>query len=247
MSDPVKAYGVTGRALPSKFVDNVEAPYRVSRYGELVVRPFGKPNYVLSDEGTYFVISNPTPGTAIAGIAATGAFSDAESLLYIKNGASVGDGTRIYLDWLQLIVTAAGTNGTDHRFVSKTDSGADRYTSGGSSITPVNPNMDSSAASVATVKFGALVTTAASTSARLIQNGLIRPVITVAGDVYTFEFGGAVQAPPALITSGTAISQVNISHAPVVIGPQQYFVMSLHATAQTAASSYEFNGGYWER
>ncbi len=248
MADSVKPYGVVARSTATKQQEQTEAPLRVSRYGEMVTRIVGKEGkYALADSGEYWSATNPTPGTGIAGIAATGAFADAESLLYIKNGASVGDGTRIYLDFLQLIVTAAGTNGTDHRYVSKIDTGADRYTSGGSSITPVNPNMDSSTTSSATIKFGALVTTAASTSARLVQNGLIRNVITVAGDVYTFDFGGTMTAAPAHAIAGTAIANIVIPHVPVVIGPQQYFVMSLHSSSQTAATSYEFNLGYWER
>ena len=47
--------------------------------------------------------------------------------------------------------------------------------------------------------------------------------------------------------AGTAIANIVIPHAPVVIGPSQSFVMSLHATSQTAATSYEFTLGFVER
>jgi hypothetical protein len=219
----------------------------MSRRGELIVQDLGKPRMSLANEGSYFVATNPTPGTGIAGIAATGAFSDAESTLLVRNDASVGSGKRVFLDYLKVTVTAAGANGTDHRFVSKLDKATDRYTSGGSSITPVNPNIDDTNTASATVRFGALVTTAASSNARLVGGGLIRNVITVAGDQYTFDFGGSPASAAAHAIAGTAIAQIVIPHAPVVIGPEQTFVLSLHGTAQSGASSYEFELGFWER
>lgn len=219
---------------------------RGTNRGELVAMLMGKPKYTFCDEGSYFVATNPTPGTAIDGIAGTGAFSDAESLLHIKNNYTVGEDVRLYLDYLRLAVVTAGTNGTDHRFVMKTDT-AGRYTSGGSSITPVNPNQNSSRASSAVVKFGALVTAAATANARLQAQGLIRNVICVANDHYTFDFGGEVAVPVAHAVAGTAIAHIVIPVPPIVLGPQEELIVSLFATSQTVASAYEFALGYWER
>lgn len=242
-----KTYAEGRVARPSRSAGaGTNTPDRSSVYGERGVVPYQKVRQALADEGSYFVATNPTPGTAIAGIAGTGAFADAESLLLIRNGASDADGTRVYLDFIELISAVAGTNGTNVRFVSKLDIGVDRYTSGGSAIVPVNPNSDSSAATVCTVKFGALVTTAASASARLVQNGLVRNVITVVGDRYLFDFGGDVQAPGHAI-AGTAIADIVIPHVPVVLGPGDSFVFSIHAASQTVASEYEFNIGWYER
>lgn len=243
-----KLWGETHRDLPgTSYSEGAAVPLRSSKRGELGVQAFGKSRVALADEGSYFVATNPTPGTAIAGIAATGAFSDAESLLFLRNANTPGTNKRIYLDYLRLSVTVAGTNGTDVRFVSKLDKGTSRYTSGGSAITPVNVNIDSTDTSGATLYFGALVTAAASSDARLVGNGLIRNVITVVGDEYVFDFGGATAAPPAHAIAGTAIARVTIPHAPVVIGPEQMFVLSLHAASQTVASQYEFELGFWER
>jgi hypothetical protein len=247
MADIVNAWGLAGQALPGIVSDNAYNAIRTDRRGAVYTHTLGKPVYAMADEGSYFYASNPTPGTGIAGIAATGAFSDAESLLLIKNDNT--DGKRVYLDWLKLRVTAAGTDGTDHHFVSKIDSVA-RYTSGGSAITPVNVNMDSTATSGCTMYFGALVTTA-TTTARLVGNGVLRrATIVVAGDEFYFDFGGRV---PAGTRTGTlaADSTTNVStavgHAPVVLGANQSFVLGVHAASQSAATSYEFALTYWVR
>lgn len=242
-----KLWGEARRNLPNLQGEGSTGPLRSTRYGELAVTGVGKALYALADEGNYYMATNPTPGTGIAGIAATGAFSDAESTLYVRNGNTDASNVRVYLDYLRVTVTAAGTAGADHRYVSKTDKGADRYTSGGSTITSVNVNMDSVRTPGAVVRFGALVTTAASSDARLLSNGLIRNVITVAGDVYQWDFGGDQHPIISHAVAGTAIANIVMKHPPVVLGPTQMFVMSLHATSQTGATSYEFELGYYER
>lgn len=238
--------GTVSRPLPTRQQNVTLMPFRVSHRGEQMVQAKGLGRTSLSDEGSYFVATNPTPGTGIAGIAATGAFSDAESLLLLQNDNTEDSGKRVYLDYLRLIVTAAGANGTNHRWVLKTDD-AERYTSGGTAITPKNVNMGSEVTSGCTCYFGALVTASAGSNARLIGNGLIRSVITVVGDTYTFDFGGDQPEVGGLAVAGTAISHVTIRVAPVILGPGDSAVLSLHAASQSAATSYEFELGWWER
>lgn len=244
--DDVRNFVEAWQTKPSRRGLGAISAMRGSPYGDVGSIPFDKYRNALAAEGSYFMATNPTPGTGIAGIAATGAFSDAESLLTIRNLATVAEGKLLYLDRLRLVVTAAGASGTDHRYASKIEPDLDRYTSGGSVITPVNVNGESSQASPAQIKFGALVTTAASVNARLVGAGLIRPVITVVGDVYEFNFGGE-PTPAAHAIAGAAIANIVIPHSPVVLGPGDQFVFSLFATAQTGASSYEFELGYYER
>jgi len=247
MADYVKEQLEARRTIPAATTEGAIAPARGSRFGEAYGQLVGKGCYALADEGSYFVASNPTPGTGIAGIAATGAFSDAESLLVLKNTYTAAEGKRIYLDRLHLIVTAAGANGTDHRYVSKIDTGVERYTSGGSTITPVNVNHDASSTLSATCYFGALVTTSASSNVRLIQSGLIRSVIAVVGDKYTFDYGADHVQPTGMVLEGTAQCHAVIPHAPIVLPPGCTYVLSLHAASQTGATSYEFNLGFWVR
>ncbi len=251
-TDNVKLYTEGRRGLPSMSTEGAnDAPLRANRRGELIVNTASKGCYAMCDEGSYFFATNPTPHTGIAGIAATGAYSAAESLLYVKNTAASGSGVNLYLDYLKILVTAAGTNGTDHLYVSNIDGpSANRYTSGGTAITAVNPNGDGSAPS-ATIYFGALVTTAASSGVRNVGHGkLRRATITVAGDEFWFDFGGQMPnglRPNTLAADSTTNVSCYVPHCPVILPPQWEFVLSLHATSQDGASSYEFELGGWQK
>jgi hypothetical protein len=69
MSDQVDILGVTGRDLPGVYQDNVRQAPRIGRRGEVYTQPLaGTKLYPLADEGSYFLASNPTIGTGIAGI-----------------------------------------------------------------------------------------------------------------------------------------------------------------------------------
>lgn len=243
--DDTKIWGETHQDLPGVSANSTNGPLNSTRRGALHVEPFGKGLYSIAELGQYFIATNPTPGTGIAGIAAADGNNDEENLVYVYNADTASGGKRIYLDFLKLAVTAAGANGTNISFVSKIDNMV-RYTSGGSAITELNTNMDSSASSVATIYVGALVTTAASAYQRLVGHGPIRNVITVVGDRYLVDFGGQKNIAAGLVTSGTAISHILIPHAPVVLGPGDCWMFQVNAASQSGASSYEFELGYWE-
>ncbi len=205
-------------------------------------------SYQFAVEGTYFCATNPTPGTGIATIAAPTTLADTSPFWIVKNNNTQTSNKYIYLDYLKMIVTAAGTAGTALNFASKVDAaGVSRYTSGGSTITPVNVNIDSGNASAAQVFAGAIVAAAASASARLLDHILIRPVIPVVNDSYVINFGQVDPSIGALIPSGTANAQQQFSTSPVVIGPQETWLGHLWLPSQSAASSYEFTLCYVER
>lgn len=237
------------RARPSAVAaDGVLKSARSNVYGEALVQTVGKPRYALADEGRYFVARNPTPGTGVAGIAAADGLNDAEGLMLLTNDNT--DGSRVYLDYLYLRCTAAGTNGTDMDFTLKIDSNSNRYTSGGSAITPVNANMDSSATPGVTTYFGALVTTATTTARILAYRRLRRATIVVAGDEFWFGFG---EGPAPSVRTGTlaADSTTNVGYAthlpPVVLGAGDCVWMACNAASQTGATSWEFELGFWVR
>lgn len=245
--DQVTSFSTVSRVLPSANADNSQIANRASVRGEQYVQSLlGSKLHGLSDEGSYFIATNPTPGTGIAGIAATGGFSDAESLFMLRMADA--STKRHYPDFLLLELTAAGTNGTTVEFAIKGDTGTTRYTSGGSAITPVNSCMRSTATSDATMYFGALVTTAASASARLLAHGKIRTVIGVAGDKYLFTFGNASPANVAgMILEGTAQAAIHVPCPPMSFGATDQLVMSIFAASQSAAQSFQFMYGGWER
>ena len=240
----------THRDLPSGYPESNAVPQRGSRRGEAYTLPLtGSKLHSLADEGSYFVATNPTVGTAIAGITASDGFDDLETYLFLRNTESVtaSTGKRIYLDYIKLQAVAVGTNGTNFSFAAKLDKGNNRFTSGGSAITPANVNMDSSVSSIATLRAGAVVTAAASADARLVASGLLRSVIKVAGDQYLFDFGSSSKVMSSHIVAGTAIANVVIPCPPVVIGPGQMFLLHEFAASQTVAASYTFEVGWWER
>lgn len=244
-----KLWGETHRDLPgTAYSEGAAVPLRGSRRGELYVRDLVGPKlHSLADEGSYFVATNPTVGTGVAGIAAADGFDDLETLAFLRNTESASTGKRLYLDYIKLQATAAGTNGTNFSFAMKLDKGNNRFASGGSAITPVSPNMDSTAAAVATLRFGAVVTTAASADARLVASGLLRSVIKVVGDTYLFDFGPSAKSMTSHIVAGTAIANVVIPCPPVVVGPNQMFLLHEFAASQTVGAAYTFEIGWWER
>jgi len=221
---------------------------RSNRFGELYVRAIeGNRQHALADEGSYFVATNPTPGTAIAGISAADGYDDAEALLFIRNDATAAEGTRLYLDYILLSATAAGTNGTNFSYAMDCPTGATSYASGGSTITPVNVNRASSLTASVTMKFGAVVTTTGTTE-RIVSHGPLRSVIKLIGDKYLFTFGvGEKKDGCAATTAGTAIVNIVRACPPVVLGPSDQFCLREFAASQTVAAQYEFEMGFWMR
>lgn len=247
--DLVIAQGNPQRELPGPQVNGVIQPFRTSRYAEPLVHTVaGSKLTALADEGSYFVATNATLSTPISGTAAPTAFSATVALLSLYNSltASSSPSKRIYLDWLQLEVRAAGTNGTNFLFAQSIDAG-NRFSSGGTAVTPVNPNMDSAAASIATLNVGALTATAASAAVRRVKHGQIRSVIKVIGDVFLFTFGPGTPSVPGMVLEGTAQAFIPIQCPPVVLGPNQTFLLHEIAASQSVAATYEFSMGWWER
>ncbi len=244
--DIVFNWGLTGRTLPGRGTDNTYAPMRVSQYGEVMTQSLtGGKMAGLADEGTYFVATNATPGTAIAGIAAADGYDVLETLFYLHVSSSATK--RIYMDFLHLTCAAAGTNGTNFSLAITTDDTA-RRSSGGTAITPVNVNNASSqATSTDAVYFGAVVTAAASASAKLAWHGLQRTVIKVIGDQYTLDFGpGHIPATGMPLEGTTQIHAVR-KVPPLVLNPGDSLMVHEYAASQTVAAQYQFACGWWER
>lgn len=217
---------------------------RKDAYGaSAIVSYTHKPEQMLADEGSYFVATNPTPGTGIASLAAPTTYDDTKPFITVQYTTT--SGRRLFLDFLKLQCTAAGTGGTALNAVIVVDNAASRWTSGGSAITPVNPNMDDSTKSEAVINVGALVAAAAANK-RIVWVDTLRPVIPVVGDTYLIEFGGN-PAMNSLAVAGTAIANVAKKAPPVILGNGQNAAINLWLPSQSAASSYEFVLGFHER
>jgi hypothetical protein len=217
---------------------------RTNGYGDQLVVPIMEKMYPLADEGSYFVALNPTPGTGIAGHAAPTTFDNTKPFILIKNVDAFG-GKRMYLDYIKLVVTAAGTAGNTNFATHQLDGGAG-YTSGGSQLTTVSPNIDMAPSSIALIYAGAAVATAG-TSPRTIASQNVRTVIPVVGDTYVFTFANQLPAFVGLPIEGTLICERAIHVPPVVIGPNEWYKLVLWRASQSAAASYEVEMGWWER
>lgn len=244
--DIVFMWGLANRALPGVGTSDAYKNLRLSLYGEVLTQSLaGTKMHPLADEGTYFVATNATPGTPIAGIAAADGYDVTETLFYLHNSATATK--RIYMDFLHLAVTTAvGTTGSNFSLAITTDNVA-RRSSGGTSITPVNVLQSSSiATSVDACYFGAVVT-AAATNGKLIWHGMLRTVIKVLGDQYTLVFGGSEIPSSGMILEGTAQVHIVRKVPPVVLEPGASLMVHEFASSQNAAAQYQFSAGWWER
>lgn len=222
---------------------------RGTTFGEQAVAPLSPDFHAL--EGKYFSATTvPTTGaTGVAGHAAPVAYIDTKPFLVFQNNNTLGSGVKIILKRLQLRWTAVGAGGTLPRYFTALDPVTNRYTSGGTEITlKVNAHGGSSTSSNAKIYHGAVVAPAASASQRVLKTGQIRPVVPVIYDELNFRFGdndGAAGAPSVL--SGTLVASQTIHHDPVVLNPQDTFLLHLWRASQSGADSYEIDLGWIER
>lgn len=245
-----------GTALPSRIYPNTWGPDRSSAYGEKFVTPLGQSRWNLSNEGTYFIARNATDdaSTTLAGHAAP-VLADADAtmtkpFIFMRHGGASTSTTRIFLDFIEIEVVTAGASGTQACWSAQLDTGTTRYSSGGTALTIINPNMQSSATSVlATTSHllgGAVVVGAENSTARILGFGTLRPSIEIAGDKKVFIFGG----DPILGSDGAAAAKREqvVNMPPVVLGPTDQFLLALHSQAsQNAAGVYKVRMSWVER
>lgn len=247
MSDPVNFNGLANRGAPIQAGDGQRVGVHTTRAGDLITVPlFGTKMYAAAQGGAYFVATNPTLGTAIAGKTAPTALADTSALMYVRNDPA--NNRQLMLDNIVLMVAAAGTNGTDWQFSMQGDKSTSRYTSGGTNLTPVCSNMGSAntpGLDSGLIRFGDLTLTAATSSARIIHHGLVRTVIKQVGDKYTFRFGDSSVGPISGIPlEGTTQANINIACPPLILDPGDSFIFREVATAQSAAATYQLTMGF---
>lgn len=241
----VKVTGEVDRTKPHAELDGTDIDWRVSRYRELMMMPAVLTKHPLADEGSYFTTNGAQ--TAQATAATPTAFSATNPFLVIYNRSDPSDdfGQRIYLDYMTLIATVAGTAGVNVQFAITIDAG-NRYTSGGIELTPnivtVGPT---STSTLARVFAGNITAAAASNLAKtVVGNRFMKGAIPAAGDTYTVRFGSA-SAIDMIGVSTNVFSTNNLP--PVIIGPNQCALLHLWLPSQSAASSYLPELGWWER
>lgn len=215
-------------------------PTGIGQYG------FGAKNHRYGTAGKYYMATNPTPGTGIISGVVT-SLADTTPLLLVKNNNSVSSGVSIILDFLRLHVTVVGIGHTSPKLTLKTDTSQSttRYTSGGTTITPVCTS-SRGGTSNAQVYFGA-ITAAAAGSARLIDTFQLATAIEVVNDTWSVDFGAAVcSIKSALADNSTTITHGYFPTAPIEIGPQEHFAAHIWGASMSTGITLQFSLGYIE-
>lgn len=245
MGIDVKPEMEVDRTRPHAELDGTDTDPRLSRYREIMMVPAIVTKHALVDEGSYFTVNNAQTGLATA--ATPTAFSATNPFLLIYNQGRPSDdfSPRLYIDYATLLATAGGTAGTSLQYAITRDSG-NRFSSGGTEITANIANTGpTSFGPLARIWAGNITATAATANAKtLIGNRFLSGSIPVIGDEYTLRFGAA--GVPDFVGISTIKSVVK-NMPPIIVGPDESLLVHLWLPAQSAASSYAPELGWWER
>ena len=237
------------RERPQGYVDTSDLSNRGGRYGEQYAIPLHSPRHALADEGSYFVAVNATPGTGIAVTGTITTFTDSGTTcgnLFMKNTESKTASVpkRVYLDYIKLITVAGAATATTWMYAIVIDDNPVRLTSGGTALAPLNPNGDSSATSIVTGSFGALVI-AAAMNRRLIARGNFKSTTPLPYDMFMLVSGGA---PGASYSAADNVPGIFIDVCPpIILGPQQNLLLSMWGLASNEIATFEHEIAWFER
>lgn len=207
----------------------------------------------LAAAGKYFIVTNPTPGTAVAYANQTSFSATANGLLSISNG-NVAGGPSLYLDRLSLTQTATVPTGTlVLRFEVYSETGIVALSAGNLARTPVNVNSAFASTTGATVNtFSAAAGTVPSAvgTRRLLDVVALQTGVTVIHDTFVLDFGGdSVASGTAGLTAAraTAAARMVAQTVPLVIPPGNSAWLNMWwVTSATNVPSFEFSLGYCE-
>jgi hypothetical protein len=245
--------GKISRAVPTGYPDGEEIALRQTKFGELVTQPLAGGRQMLADEGSYFIATNAAPMTPLATTTSIVTFAQTAGavgvffLLKNSESSTAIAAKRVYPDYLKIqLSTQLPTTATSLEYAVVLDDNPVRYTSGGTAITPVNPNTEkASGGSVVTMYAGAL-TTAVPTNGRLVARGLWRGQIGILMDQHVLVFGGDAAQAGAWSSGNVIVKTIEVA-PPVVLGPAWNLAVTLWSAGVAAAARYEFEFGWWEK
>lgn len=228
-------------------------PLSMNEYGGLLTQPLDRKWLAL--HGKYFTAHNATndAATTLAGHAAP-LLADADDTMtkpFLFARVPAGASKLVIPDSIEIEVVTAGATATQACWAAQLDTGATRRTSGGTNLTIVNPNMQSTEASIlasGTLMGGAVVTGAESASVRELGHGTLRPSIEIAGDKKIFVFGGDAAAIASQSdAAATAIRTSLVVLPQPILGATDQLLLALHGqAAQNAAGIYKVRFSWWE-
>lgn len=212
----------------------------------LTVLEVGGPMISAAIDGQYFVATNPTWGTGIALSSATRTtFLATECAALMINASTT---VQTIPHFIRMTCTAAGTAMTSLNFGVILDS-VNRYSAGGTTLTAANAKSDSAAASINTVRFGNITTTAATAPrqiARITPKTVAAPAWNI-GDSITFWFGQPATGSLGSQSTAAATDMEYVLPPVVMVGTIQSLLLHYWGPGQTGAPSCEVSMGWWER
>lgn len=257
MSDDTNVRGVSrDTSKPTLANQGESVRVRVDRYGSPIVHALDR--RTLADEGSYYIAHNATndASTTLAGHAAP-VLADADATMtkpFVFMRVPANASKRVYLDFIEIEVVTAGANGTQACWAAQLDTGTTRYSSGGTALTMVSPNMQCADATLFSGQTnhllgGAVVVGAEGASVRDLGFGTLRPSIEIAGDRKIFTFGENPSFVGAMSDAAAAAVRTTIvALGPVILGATDQLLLALHGQAsQNAAGVYKLRMGWWER
>ncbi len=208
----------------------------------------------LARAGKTFIVTNPTPGTAIAHATLVGFSATANGLFVIANNNPASSGTNIYLDRLMLCQTATAPGSTlVKHFEVYNESGIVAGSGNVATRTPINLNpsfTNSTMAVVQSFAAGAITIPAAVGSRRLMSVFTMNTGVTIIHDTFVIHFGS--DGPPVAKNGGAAArltdsATIVTNVLPVCIAPQTTSWINMWwVTQDTNVPSYEFALTYHE-
>ena len=207
-------------------------------------------------EKTHFSVLGSKEGTGIATNASPVSYEANEAFIVFANGESRSGTTQkntlILPDYVKMTCSVSGTAGKGFKIVWMEDT-ADRYTSGGTSLTTLAANhyVDTNSgftrvSTSAVIHVGDLVAPDATSEAAIGAStfrATVGATLGLLGDQYITKFGGDQQS-----SSGNSVGSVKSVDvvSPVVLAPGSSLVGHVIIEAQSAASSWEFEMGWVE-
>lgn len=199
--------------------------------------------------GNYLVVTNPTPGTAIAYANQTSFSATANGLFSFQNNEPSGGKTFI-LDYIKLEQTAAAPTGTlAMHFEAFNETGLVTLTGNVASRVPVNLANLAAPGSLTVQSFaaGAATVPAAVGTRRLQALAILDTGVAVQHDTYILQAGGDVIGTAGL-TAARATDPADLATvcAPVTAPPQSTTWINMWwVTSATNVPSFEFEVGFY--
>lgn len=249
----MEQYLAPQRSIPLTVPDNTPAlGAAAGPYNEQRVTRALPSRQALTDMGLTWVAGNPTVGTGVA-YALTTAFNDTTGAIFsFFNGEPAG-GKNLYLDQINLWLTAAPTATVSQEWLFKVDPTNRSPTAGNVALAPAFTNLRNPAnvklPTIQAFNAAGLTVPASGAAAVTVARAHIPTSLGIVGDEYQLVFGAEnyVPIPGLTATRATAVGRFQGYVPAFGIPPQTWCVAYMWwLTAATTAPSFEYQlSGFW--